>query len=995
MTYKTLLLALILVSAAHAQGTISTFLGFPTCCNSANDRPANTTWLTGASGIAFAPDGNLYVTESGSFKVRRVDSSGIIRAFAGNATFGFSGDGGPATAAQIFPSNGGLATDGAGNVYIADGNNHRVRKVDPAGIITTVAGTGAPGYSGDGGPAINAQLNFPTYLTTDPAGNLYISDSSNARVRKVDPAGIITTFAGNGNTSFAGNGGPATAATVNAPGGIVFDPAGNFYVSEPGEGRVRKIDPAGIISIFAGQPNRTRGFAGDGGPASAALLQGPFGLAADGAGNIYIADNGNSHIRKVDPAGIITTYAGNGLSVASSPLGDNGPARNAALGALSSITMDPAGNLFILASLGGVQRVRRVAASTPALTVSPSPLSFNYTIGAATPAPQTVTISNAAPTAFSVTSAGAWLAVTPRTATTPATLTVSVNPAGLPGGVYQGSVTLTPAGGAAPVSFPVSLTVNGASAPSFTAANMRNALGYQAKLAPGAMFVIFGSGLGPAALTAAAGPDYPATLSGTAVTLTPANGAPVNARMVYTSAGQLAGLLPSSLTPGTYAVRVTNNGLASTPQSITIVPRSLGIATANSAGSGIAQATIGNVNNGISLLRLTEGAVSFNGLDWTLSPAHPGDTLVLWATGGGADLANDTGSTSGDQTAAGNFTVNVGGRTIRPLYAGASSGYPGLWQINFTLPADIPTGCFTPATVNAGSEPSNTVVLPIAAPGASACDDPSLSAEALARLDAGGSITLGGYVAARFSITAPTTGTIVAETFNGGVRRFTAAEHAAMVAFPRIDVCTISDRTGPNPDNGPLSFLDAGPALAFGSLSIPVAVSNPGPVYGLTLPNGTLVDGAAYTLTAPGGRDMAAFTASTTIPANFSVNNWASINTIDRSRALPISWAGAPPTVTITVSSNRVLSRNPVVSRTVIISCQVPGAPGTYTVPAAAIALLDTAGVDNASLVNASATLAVQANVITPFNAPLTAGGNADYVAFIGTVAFSRFLSVQ
>jgi uncharacterized protein (TIGR03437 family) len=181
--------------------------------------------------------------------------------------------------------------------------------------------------------------------------------------------------------------------------------------------------------------------------------------------------------------------------------------------------------------------------------------------------------------------------------------------------------------------------------PTIKTASVLNASGYQNKLAPNTVFVIFGSGLGPATLVAAPSTDYPLTLSGSSVTFTPAaGGAAVNARMVYVLAGQVAGLLPSSISPGTYAVRVTYNGATSAPQNVTVVARSFGIAAANSAGSGPAQATIRNVNNGVSLVRFTPGSTSFNGFNWTLGPSHPGDTLVFWGTGGGADPANDSGA---------------------------------------------------------------------------------------------------------------------------------------------------------------------------------------------------------------------------------------------------------------------------------------------------------------------------------------------------------------
>src|SRR3984957_16108370 len=254
------------------------------------------------------------------------------------------------------------------------------------------------------------------------------------------------------------------------------------------------------------------------------------------------------------------------------------------------------------------------------------------------------------------------------------------------------------------ISFLFLLSVVASAQPAIRSSNgVLNATGYQATLAPDTVFVVFGSGLGPASIQTAAGPAYPTALAGTSVTFTPANGGtPTTARIVYTVATQVAGILPSSITSGTYSVSVTYQSQSSPPQSVTVAARSLGFAPSDSGGTGAAQATIGNVNNGISLVRMTGGSVAYSGYNWTLSPAHPGDALVLWGTGGGADPANDTGGSSGDQTAAGNFTVNVGGVVITPLFAGAASGYPGLWQINLVLPATIMPNCFTPTQVSAG-----------------------------------------------------------------------------------------------------------------------------------------------------------------------------------------------------------------------------------------------------------------------------------------------------
>ena len=258
-----------------------------------------------------------------------------------------------------------------------------------------------------------------------------------------------------------------------------------------------------------------------------------------------------------------------------------------------------------------------------------------------------------------------------------------------------------------------------------TVTSVANATGYQTKVTPGSVFVVFGSNLGPNNIVVASTTNYPSALAGTSVTLTPVGGgAVITARIYYSLNIQVAGLLPSTIPLGTYEVRVTYNGVTSVPVNVAVVARSFGIATADSSGSGPAQATNGAVNGGISLVRYTSGSVSFNGFNWVLGPAHGGDILVLWGTGGGADLANDSGGSSGDQRAAGNFLVNVGGQQVTPEYAGTSFGYPGLWQVNFKLPLNITPNCSTTVQVSAGGELSNQATIAIAAAGQNTCPNP-------------------------------------------------------------------------------------------------------------------------------------------------------------------------------------------------------------------------------------------------------------------------------
>ena len=325
-------------------------------------------------GLAVDGAGNVFIADTQNHRIRKVDSSGVITTVAGNGTSGFSGDGGPATEASL-AAPGGVAVDSAGNLFIADHDNHRIRKVDAAGIISTVAGNGrarartqTQGLGGDGGPATAANLDSPGGVTVDGAGNLFIAEGQ--RVRKVDPPGIISTV----------------ASGLRFPRAVVADGAGNLFLAEGSRiiaegGRILKVDPSGTITTVAGY---AFDLVGDGGPATSARLVNPQAVAVDGAGNVFISDVGArgmqtgvaQRIRKVDASSIITTVAGNGTGCPifgplRRPSDDGGPATNASLCGLSGIASMAQGTSSSLTRAASVRWTPR-ASSRPSPETVPT-----------------------------------------------------------------------------------------------------------------------------------------------------------------------------------------------------------------------------------------------------------------------------------------------------------------------------------------------------------------------------------------------------------------------------------------------------------------------------------------------------------------------------------------------------------------------------------------------------------------------------------------------
>jgi sugar lactone lactonase YvrE len=288
----------------NAAGIITTVAGNGNLGYSGNGLAATNSPLSSPAGVAVDAEDNLFIADSNNQRVRTVTFN-IMLSIAGDGVGGYSGDGGAAYNAKLYlPS--GVAVDADGNIYIADTDNHCIRKVDINDTITTVAGTGKKGFSGDGGAATNASLFLPGAVAVDGAGNLFIADTGNERIRKVDANGIITTVAGKGSQGYNGDGGAATNATFGNPAGVAVDTSGNFYVADTYNDRIRKVNSNGIITTVAG--HGTAGFGGDGGAATNALLAQPAGVAVDGHGNLFIAETGNSRIREVTTQGPVLSF---------------------------------------------------------------------------------------------------------------------------------------------------------------------------------------------------------------------------------------------------------------------------------------------------------------------------------------------------------------------------------------------------------------------------------------------------------------------------------------------------------------------------------------------------------------------------------------------------------------------------------------------------------------------------------------------------------------
>jgi len=747
-------------------GIITTIAGNGQRGFSGDGGPAVNATLNVPLAISIAPSGVVYFadvpgTGSAGGRLRGITPEGTIQTFAGNGNYRFSGDGGPATSATFnwFPvSPAGVAVDSGGDLYVADPYNNRVRKVSQ-GIITTVAGNGTPGFSGDGGPAVDASLDSPSGVAVDTAGNLFIADRFNNAVRMV-ANGVITTIAGNpmlggsfingksatsgpvaaesvavdaagdlfiagantvekvsgglitivagtGTGGFSGDGGPATQATLQGALAVAVDSAGDtVYIADFNNNRVRAVKN-GIINTVAGTAQN--GPLGDGGPATGAYISNPFGLAVDTAGNLYISGFNGARIRKVSN-GIITTVAGTGNAGFS---GDGGLATDAQISDPTGLAIDSSGDIFIADTLNN--RVREVLAAPPAAQAAPNQLQFSASSAGSIPPPQTISLTSVVPgIAFTAQSSASWLTATPQNGASPRLIELTADPTNLQPGPYTGTITLTTpyanlAGGQVQVNFNV-----GPQQPPLLFVD-KSSLSFpfpQSSASRSQTVTVFNTGGGSLAFTAttqtSSGGNWLAVAPGSGEAL-PSNPVPLS-----------VAANPAGLSPGTYSgtVAITAGDSSITvPVTMTISQLDQAILLSQSGLSFL------GVSNGGVVLPQSFGVINIGSgvVNWTVSAS----TLS-----GGNWLQVDTASGSTDASAqtvpAVNVSVNAASLASGKYYGQVRVDAPGVAntpQVVTIFLQVLPSGSgtsaavqpaeliFTATTGNYDSSPSSQQIL--------------------------------------------------------------------------------------------------------------------------------------------------------------------------------------------------------------------------------------------------------------------------------------------
>ena len=579
MHKPTVLLFLCTSLFAQTAGTIQTVAGNGNTAFSGDGGPAKQAGINVPVDVYLDNAGNMYLTDQFNNRIRKVTPGGIISTIAGNGNAGFAGDGGPAVDAELNTPTG-IRGDSNGNLYIADVSNQRIRKVDASGTITTIAGNGNKGYSGDGGPAVDAGFYNPVRVALAADGNLLVADQSDHRVRLVNlSTGIVSTFAGNGagtpqSGAFSGDKGPAVDASLNNPTALAVDAAGNVYISDQVNQRIRKVDLNGIITTIAG--NGTAGYGGDGGPAIDAMLNYPGGINVDAAGNLYLNDDLNFRTRMITTDGTISSIAGTGVPGFT---GDGGPALAAALNGQFGVSLDLLGNVYIADSINN--RIREIYGAVPGMT------------------------------------------------------------------------------------------------PAITTAGFTNAASFTSGGSPGAIATLFGSHLtrNLQGIVQNSGAPLPASLAGTSLTIG-GETAPIFNVVDLNGKEQISFQIPVDASANSPLSVELNNGFASATIQVPLTAVQPGIFIIN--------------GNQAAALHTDYSIVT------TSSPAAPGETILLYCTGLGAvspvvATGAAASSTVLSRTSA-TFTATIAGLDASVSFSGLAPGFVGLGQINLTVPTNAPSG---------------------------------------------------------------------------------------------------------------------------------------------------------------------------------------------------------------------------------------------------------------------------------------------------------------
>ncbi|HME08057.1 MAG TPA: hypothetical protein VKG25_13460, partial [Bryobacteraceae bacterium] len=689
-------------------GQITTIAGNGQFEFSGDGGPATRANLSLPTAVAASSDGSIYIADAGNNRIRKVSTAGVITTIAGSGLPGDSGDGGPATAAQMSPFA--VALDSAGNVYFTDPFANSIRQVSPAGLITLVAGNGQSGFSGDGGPAQAASFNFPTGVAVDGGGNVYIADSGNHRIRQVSPAGMISTIAGTGEVGYSGDQGPASAAAFGYPTGLAIDQTGNLYVADSYINVIRRISPNGLVTTVAG--TGSPGYSGDGGPAVGAAITQPTGVAIDAAGTLYIGDSGNYRIRAVSPAGVITTVAGvgNGPQTGYGFFGDGGPAKSAELDAccffgifFGGVAVDGKGNVYLADTNNN--RIRAVLVTPPAVSASPSNFQFSgASAGGQTPA-QILTVTASIPfvpfnVAVSTTDGDDWLSVDANAGVATRTIQVIADPEKLSPGTYTGTITIQSAvASPASVSIPVSFQVGPGQGPllavdrpdltfTFPAGAAARSQSVRVVNTGGGAFYFAAEVLPGASWLSVDPPSGRATLSAAAIFAVTANPAGL-------AAGVYSGRIAlSSLTVGSLIVSVTM--IVSTNRSAILLSQD-GVSFRAVAGGGVLPSrNIGVLTLGGGALQFSAETSTVTGGNWLTTAASADQSgapsIDVFANQGGLAAGTYYGLVKVRSPGAAN-TPQVTTAVLQVLPAGSDLGAelaPNALTFNATAGAESP-----------------------------------------------------------------------------------------------------------------------------------------------------------------------------------------------------------------------------------------------------------------------------------------------------------------